>query len=75
MGHPVWWCHQGPWWFTHLSDGETVAKMGHPDLGWVPGFGVDTRFWGSNPTSDVKLSGMGHPVCGGSPGSVVVHPP
>jgi hypothetical protein len=24
--------HQVRWWFTHFSDGETVAKMGHPVL-------------------------------------------
>ena len=28
MGYP------GLWRFTHLSDDEAVAKMGHPDLWW-----------------------------------------
>ncbi len=28
MGHPV------RWWYTHLSDDETVAKMGHPVRWW-----------------------------------------
>jgi hypothetical protein len=38
---------------AHLSDDETVAKMGHPDLWWVKGV---------TPWSAMKLPNMGHPL-------------
>jgi hypothetical protein len=40
-GHPDWWR------FTHLSDDEAVAKMGHPVLGWSVNPRLRSETWGT----------------------------